>query len=202
MLTRRAIDVRQTSADKWLNEHVDHFLREAGVKVGQTVVDFGCGRGTYTIPAARVVGNGGIVYAVEQDKAKIDDLRATAKSAGLENIQIVPATGRANTHLRDESVDVVLLYDVLHSWYHPQSWQRKEILYELYRVLRPDGLLSFYPGDPEVFGHYSELAAIQREIGQVQFRLLRKQATTLIHEGSVVEGHIFIFTKNWRYNHG
>ncbi len=202
MLARRAVDARQGSVDKWVNEYASHFLRAAGVKAGQTVVDFGCGRGIYTIPAARIVGNDGIVYALDQDEAKIDDLCAKVKSVGLENVQIALTVGGANIELPDESVDVILLYDVLHSWYHPQSGQRKEILYELHRVLRADGLLSFYPGDPEVYDHRSELAAIQREIRQVQFRLQRRQATTLIHEGSVVEGHIFSFTKNWRWSYG
>jgi len=165
------------------------------------VLDFGCGRGTYTIPAATIVGNEGIVYALDQDRARIDDLWAESKSAGLENIQIVSAVSRAHIELPDESVDVILLYDVLHSWYHPQSGQRKEILYELHRVLRSDGLLSFYPGDPEVFHHRSELAAIQREIREANFCLQRRQVTTLIHEGSVVEGHVFSFTKNCRQSY-
>ncbi len=63
-------------------------------------------------------------------------------------------------------------------------------------MLRPDGVLSFYPGDPEVFGHHSELTAIQSEISQSDFCLQRRQVTTLIHEGSAVEGHVFSFTKN------
>jgi len=164
------------------------------------VLDFGCGRGTYTISASQIVGNAGIVYALDQDRDKIDELRAKSKSAGLENIQIVPAVGREHIELPDESVDVILLYDVLHSWYHPQSEQRKEILYELYRVLRADGLLSFYPGDPEVFDHHSELAAIQREIRETNFCLQSKDAETLIHEGSIVQGHIFGFTKRRKHS--
>ena len=35
MLATRAVDARQESVDKWLNEYVGHFLREAGVKAGQ-----------------------------------------------------------------------------------------------------------------------------------------------------------------------
>jgi len=164
------------------------------------VLDFGCGQGTYTIPAARIVGNDGIVYALDQDKDKIDDLRAKSQSAGLANIQILPTVGAADIALPDESVDVILLYDVLHYWYHPRGRQRKEILYELYRVLRADGLLSFYPGDPEVFGHHTELAAIQREIREADFCLQSKDAETLIHEGSIVQGHIFGFTKRTKHN--
>jgi len=164
------------------------------------VLDFGCGQGTYTIPAARIVGNDGIVYALDQDKDKIDDLRAESKSTELENIQILPTVGGPNIELPDESIDVILLYDVLHSWYHPRVRQRKEILYELYRVLRSDGLLSFYPGDPEVLHHRTELAVIQREIRGTGFCPQSKCAEMLIDEGSVGQGHIFGFTKRRQHN--
>jgi len=40
--------------------------------------------------------------------------------------------------LPDESIDVVLLYDILHDLSEPDK-----ILTELYRVLKPDGVLSF-----------------------------------------------------------
>ena len=34
-------------------------LRDAGVTAGQTVVDYGCGPGLFTFPAAEIVGAGG-----------------------------------------------------------------------------------------------------------------------------------------------
>jgi len=197
---RAVVDTRRSASNKWLRELAEGLLRKVGIEKGQTVLDFGCGQGTYTLPAAQTVGKHGIVYALDQDKDRIDDLQAKSQSAGLENIQRVPTVGGANILLPDESVDVVLLYDVLHSWYHPRSQQRKEILYELYRVLRSDGLLSFYPGDPEVFGHQSELAAILREIREANFYLQSKETQTLLHEGSVVQGHIFSFTKRHQHN--
>ena len=197
---RAAVDTRRSALDKWLREQAEAFLRKVGITKGQTVLDFGCGQGTYTIPAARIVDNDGIVYALDQDSDKIDDLRAKSKSAGLDNIQLVPTAVRANIPLPDESVGVILLYDVLHSWYHPRSQQRKRILHELYRVLHSDGLLSFYPGDPEVFDHHSELAAILREIRETNFCLQSREVQTLVHEGSVVQGHIFGFTKRRKDN--
>ncbi len=35
MLARRAVDARQGSVDKWVNEYASHFLRAARVKAGQ-----------------------------------------------------------------------------------------------------------------------------------------------------------------------
>jgi len=40
-------------------------LRAAGLKPGQTVLEVGCGPGFFTIPTARIVGEKGMVYAVD-----------------------------------------------------------------------------------------------------------------------------------------
>jgi len=50
--------------ERWEVKEGVGFLREIGVKPGQIVLDFGCRAGHYTIPAAKIVGNKGIVYAV------------------------------------------------------------------------------------------------------------------------------------------
>ena len=46
---------------RWLDNHASEVLAEIGVKKSQTVLDFGCGSGTYTIPAAKIVGTDGKV---------------------------------------------------------------------------------------------------------------------------------------------
>ncbi len=51
-LHRRFVDVRKP-------------LERAGIKEGQTVLDFGCGPGFYAIAAARMVGAKGKVYALD-----------------------------------------------------------------------------------------------------------------------------------------
>jgi len=40
-------------------------LQKAGIKTGKTVLDFGCGSGTYTIPAAKIAGEEEKVYALD-----------------------------------------------------------------------------------------------------------------------------------------
>ena len=51
------------------------FLKNIGLKSGQTVLDFGCRVGHYTSPAAKVVGNKGIVYALDKEQQALDELR-------------------------------------------------------------------------------------------------------------------------------
>ncbi|MBA7575961.1 hypothetical protein ES708_17797 [subsurface metagenome] len=41
------------------------FLEAAGLKSGQKVLEVGCGPGFFTIPAAKIVGEEGSIYAVK-----------------------------------------------------------------------------------------------------------------------------------------
>ncbi len=72
---------------EWLIDHAEEVLREIGIKEDEIILDFGCGSGTYTIPAAKLVGEKGLVYAVDKDKKELDNLIYKAKSAGLNNIK-------------------------------------------------------------------------------------------------------------------
>ena len=62
---------------KWLAKDGENFLRGIGIRKGQTVLDFGCNKGHYTIPAAKVLGKQGKVYAFDKDKdALIEEIEA------------------------------------------------------------------------------------------------------------------------------
>jgi len=106
-------------------------------------LDFGCGGGNYTIPAAKIIGNEGKIYAVDEDGYKLKDLQEKAKSANLHNMEIIRTSGELNFGFEDGAFDVVLLYDIF--WYFSlQSPELSELLKEVYRVLKPDGLVSVY----------------------------------------------------------
>jgi len=77
------------------------------------VAEFGCGYGTFTIPTAKVIK--GKVYAldIEPDMIRITD--EEAKKHGLSNVQTVMRDFMTEgTGLPDESVDYVMLFNILH----------------------------------------------------------------------------------------
>lgn len=117
-------------------------LQQIGISRGQTVLDFGCGYGTYTIPAAKIVGEQGRVYALDKDKEALNGLMQKGESAGLKNIERMATSGELEIELTDESVDVVLLFDVFHSFYFPQAGDRRRLLGEIYRIMKPSAFLS------------------------------------------------------------
>ena len=118
-----------------IKEKCKEILEEVGIKSGQVVVDFGCGKGNYAIPAAEIIGNKGKIYALDENKSKLIELSRRAKSIELENIQIINTDGNLNFNLKDNSVDVVLLYDIF--WYFPLTEpDLRKLLKEVYRILK------------------------------------------------------------------
>ena len=111
-------------------------LSEVGIKPGDKLLDYGCGPGGYVPAAAGLVGERGKVYALDIHPLAIKRVQEIAARKGLANVETIHSG--CKTGLPDASLDVVLLYDVFHALINPQA-----ILAELYRVLKPDGTLSF-----------------------------------------------------------
>lgn len=110
-------------------------LEKVGIKEGQTLLDFGCGSGSYVIPAARMVGENGRVDALDIHPLAISAVDKKANKEGLTNIATILSD--RDTGLPDESIDVVLLYDVIRS-----IKDKRALLKELHRVMKENGLLS------------------------------------------------------------
>lgn len=104
------------------------------IREGAHLLDYGCGPGSYTIPAAQLVGSSGIVYAADSNSLAINEVKRRAKKKGITNIKTVMTDSM--TGLADASVDVVLLIHVLHEFNNPDL-----IIDELNRVLKPKGIL-------------------------------------------------------------
>jgi ubiquinone/menaquinone biosynthesis C-methylase UbiE len=113
-------------------------LVEAGVKEGQTILDYGCGIGSYAIPAAQIVGTEGRVYALDMHPLAIETVQRRARKENLPNVKTIHSD--LDTGLADQTVDVVLLYDVFH-----MVPDQPALLRELHRVLKPGGRLSVLP---------------------------------------------------------
>lgn len=163
-------------------------LKEVGIKSGQIVLDFGCGSGNYTIPIAKIVGETGRVYALDKDKWSLDKLMHRTKSAGLKNIERTKTSGGVKLPLEDESVDVILFYDVLHSYYFTQA-ERKKLLEEANRISKPNAIISVYP-------KHMEPKELKKELENANFYLEKEYSTTLlVHDDHLEEGKILNFRK-------
>jgi len=162
------------------------------------VLDFGCGVGHYTIPAAEVVGNRGIVYAVDKEQQVLNELEQKATGLNLKNIRTINSSGRTKLPLESRIVDVVLFYDVLH--YHKKE-KRKKLYAEAYRVLEQDGLFSVYPkhtlGDDPI-REFSSLNVndVKQEIEDSNFVFEKKHCGLISHNDGLDRGCILNFRKS------
>jgi ubiquinone/menaquinone biosynthesis C-methylase UbiE len=163
-------------------------LWAVGVRGGLTVLDFGCGLGNYSIPAAKIVGEKGKVYALDKDRWKLNQLMERADSLGLKNIEKIETAGDVQIPLADASVDVVLLYDVLHHYYFT-STERRELLQEVYRISKSNAIISVYP-------KHREPHELTKAMEEAHLYLKRKHSVTLlVHDDNLEEGEIYNFTK-------
>jgi ubiquinone/menaquinone biosynthesis C-methylase UbiE len=110
-------------------------LKEVGIKTGFHVLDYGCGPGSYIMPLAKLVGESGKIYALDVHSLAIRAVESIAARKRLANVQTILSD--CQTGLQTSSVDVVLLYDILHDLIDANG-----VLKELYRVLKPKGILS------------------------------------------------------------
>lgn len=179
---------------KWLEEVGERSLRQVGIRKGDDVLDFGCGLGNYTIPVARIVGEERRVYALDKGRRDLSELMRKAKSERLKNIERMGTSGELKIDLEDESVDVVLLYDILHYYYFPRVGDRRKLLREVYRILKPGALLSVYPTHLQLYRH-PKLEDIKREIDSANFHLEKECSVMLIHEETLEKGQVLNFRK-------
>jgi len=110
-------------------------LEYAGIRPGFHVVDYGCGPGSYVLLLSQMVGGKGRVYAFDIEPLAIKNVKGLISRAGLVNAEA--ACSDCRTGLPDNSVDMVLLYDVFHALKEPDK-----VLRELHRILKPEGALS------------------------------------------------------------
>ena len=96
------------------------------------VADFGCGYGTFTIPAARIIA--GKIYAFDIEPEMIKTVKRKAKALNLGNVEAILRDFMSEgSGLKDGSVDYVFLFNVLH------GEKPEQLLKESYRILKFGG---------------------------------------------------------------
>lgn len=96
------------------------------------LVEIGCGYGTFTIPAAKVIK--GIVYSfdIESEMLQIVKQKLDKEDVHNVNLELRDVLTR-KTGLANNSVDYVMLFNILH---HDSPY---DFFYEAFRILKPKG---------------------------------------------------------------
>lgn len=140
-------------------------LDEVGIKSGDKILDFGCGPGGYALAAAKFTGDSGKVFALDIQALAGVGIDRVAEKRKLANIEFICSD--CDTGLEDESMDVVLCYDVFH-----MLKDKKKVMTELHRVLKSEGIMSFSD-------HHLKDEVIRKEIDDTGlFEFLKKGEKT------------------------
>ncbi len=87
---------------------------ELKLKKGSTLLDAGCGRGQYSIAASKILGDNGLVYAIDQWKEGISELQEKISSEKINNIKAMTGDISKQIPLKKRSVNVCLMAAVFH----------------------------------------------------------------------------------------
>ncbi len=149
-----------------------------GIRPGEHVLELGPGPGIYTVDAARRAGPDGRLIAVDIQPEMIAKVERRVRQAGLTNVETRVASAY-DLPLENGAVDRAYLVTVL-----PEIPEPGRALAELWRVLRPGGILSV---TEEFFDpHYRFLHETIRLVEAAGFRL----------QGFV--GNVWLYTANFR----
>ncbi|HLY29487.1 MAG TPA: methyltransferase domain-containing protein [Ktedonobacterales bacterium] len=113
----------------------EDLLRRLGLKAGDTLADIGAGPGFFAIPAAQIVGEGGIVLAADIQGEMLTAVKSRAGEYGLHNVRVVK-TSESEIPLPGGSCDMVLLAFTLNEVENHASF-----LHRAARALKPTGRL-------------------------------------------------------------
>jgi ubiquinone/menaquinone biosynthesis C-methylase UbiE len=139
-----------------------------GITTGKTVADVGAGSGWFTVRAARRVGDGGTVYAVDINPESIRYVEDRAQKEKLRNVKTI--LGKADDPLLPAGViDAVLLLKTYHEIAEPVG-----LLRNLRTALRPGAKVGIIDRNGNGEDHGVGREVVLREAAQAGYRLLKQ----------------------------
>lgn len=132
--------------------------------VGDCFLDIGCGPGDYTIRASEIVGNSGVVYALDVSQAMIDEVRKKTARKGVKNVRAIACDVTRLLPIENDFVDVCLMATVLHI--PVVTGNVRALFAEVRRVLKPGGhfVIIECKKDNMCFGPPQEMRLSPKEI--------------------------------------
>ena len=99
------------------------------------VAEFGCGYGTFTISAAKMIS--GKIYAIDLEQSMLDITLKKANDEKLDNVVTVYRDFTIDgSSLVSESVDYVMIFNILH------GDKSEKLFEEAFRILKKNGIIS------------------------------------------------------------
>lgn len=147
---------------------VNRVMDLLGIKEGSQVADIGAGSGWFSVRAAKRVGSGGIVYAVDINREYLKYIDNRTKKEGLPNIRTI--LGKEDDPLLPEkSLDAVLLLKTYHEISEPVRLLRRTRA-----AMRAGALLGIIDRNGKGDDHGIDRDTVIREVLQAGFVLVEE----------------------------
>ncbi len=157
----------------------EEILIECGLKEGMTMADVGCGSGYFTIPASKIVGNSGKVYAIDVQEEMLNRLKQDNLP---DNVIVLLAENDYKFPITDEISDFTLLAFVVH-----ENRDIERFLNEVKRITKDKGkvvILEWKKQFEEAGPPYEE------RISQVDLvKILDKLDFSIVEQGDINQSH-------------
>lgn len=138
------------------------------IKESAVVADIGAGSGWFTVRAARRVGAGGKVYAVEINQEYINHIRERAAKENLTNIQTVLGK-EDDPQLPANALDAALILKTYHEISQPVA-----LLKHLRQSMRPTALLGIIDRNGKGDDHGLDRDIVVRDAARAGFKLVEQ----------------------------
>jgi ubiquinone/menaquinone biosynthesis C-methylase UbiE len=166
---------QRSHRDEW--QKVDEIVVALDLEEGERVADIGAGRGFFTLRLARVVGPAGRVFAVDIDEAVLEQLRASVRRAGLQNVETI-LSELDDPMLADTSVDAALMVIAYH-----EMREHEAMLAGVKRALRPGGRLAIVDNPvrdstdsrrQQMRRHHIDIRIVEQDLIAAGFEILER----------------------------
>ncbi len=156
--------------------NIEEEMNLAGIGKGLYILDFGCGLGFNTIPAAKAVGKEGQIFALDFNKQAIKIVKKKISKNSLDNVTIIKSS--CDTGLEDKSIDLVYLHNTL-----PMIKEKQKVLKEITRVIKTGGKLSYMSRlGSRIYGEDTFSDSRLKEVLTHDFNLKKERNGHLIFE--------------------
>jgi len=132
-VNRRRFRADDPERKEW--QDPEKIFSSIGLSAGMTFVDVGCGEGYFALPAARKVGRGGKVYAVDINAEAVAHLKEQAENEGFSNLSAEVREAEA-TVACEGCADIVFFGIDLHDFADP-----RKVIRNAKMMLKPSGRL-------------------------------------------------------------
>jgi len=117
----------------------EKLVKASGIKSGQTVLEVGCGSGFFTVSASEMVGDQGLVHAIDLHPMAVRETSKRINDLNITNVKVTKADAH-DTGLADASFDLILLYGVIPA----PVISLERLSKEIHRLLKPAGILAVW----------------------------------------------------------